>query len=405
MIVSKPSASNVRRVAALGFTPAKIERYIAAMQKTPSGRSAGPTREDEMRTRYAGINFSPPADVRERAVEALEWRFRDGHRGGTDIGVGRALQLAVEDTVPPRDIERMVNYGTRHRVDLSSKGAKRGEITPGVVAWGLWGGGEGIAWAREVRAAMQEQDARAPKKRRNHARKPVPKTAPYKPPTYGSMILAQYPDEASIFPAGWTEQTSMVLTTLVSAGERQFTDAITERGNSVRWLLDHGYAEVVATHKARDFLRAGDNLYDVRPTRKGRDMAALRDQWREYADVRAQRQTRLFNPAPGYQSWAWTTQDWRVVVPHRDGSVSYDEACGGAINRTHAGHVRLCLPLAVARALDASKDGRRILHAQATKKQRAKPGARIPWHPAIRDLWRALEARTPADDSRYRSRK
>ena len=199
--MSKPSASVLRRVAALGFMPAKIERYIGAMQKTPSGRSAGPTREADMTTRYAGIDFAPPSDVREAAVEALEWRFRDGHRGGTDIGVGRALQLAVEDTVPPRDIERMVNYGTRHTIDLRSKGARRGDLTPGVVAFGLWGGPEGIAWARTVRAAMRERDARTP--RRNPVKKPMKKPAPYKPPVYGPLILAQYPDESSIFPAAF----------------------------------------------------------------------------------------------------------------------------------------------------------------------------------------------------------
>jgi hypothetical protein len=264
-------------VAALGFTPAKVRHYIAAMQKTPSGASAGDTHADLMHTRYAGIDFSPPAEVRERAVEALEWRFRDGYAGGTDIGVGRALQLALEDTVPPRDVDRMVNYGSRHAVDLRSTRARRGEITPGVVAWGLWGDTEGIVWAREVAAQMRERDL------------------------------------------------------LAGAGRK-----------------------------------------------------------------------RKRNPAPGYQSWAWTTQDWRVVVPHRDGSVTYGDPCGAPSNRTPSGRVRLCLPVAVARALDGDPEGRRILHAQATRKERAAPGRVVRWHPVIRDLWRQLERRTEADDPRYR---
>lgn len=110
------------------------------------------------------------------------------------------------------------------------------------------------------------------------------------------------------------------------------------------------------------------------------------------------------NPAPGYQSWAWTTQDWRVVIPHTDGTVSYGDACGSASNRTHAGHIRLCLPFAVIRALDGDARGRKLLHAQALRKQRAKPGARIPWHPVIRELWRMIEARTESDDPRLRRR-
>lgn len=104
--------------------------------------------------------------------------------------------------------------------------------------------------------------------------------------------------------------------------------------------------------------------------------------------------------APGYNSWAWTTQDWRVVVPNADSTVRYDERCGGASNRTPGGRVRLCLPLAVIQKLDRTQSGREILHQQATRKQRATPGARVAWHPKIKALWRLLEAKTPADAPR-----
>jgi hypothetical protein len=93
-----------------------------------------------------------------------------------------------------------------------------------------------------------------------------------------------------------------------------------------------------------------------------------------------------------------------VVVPRAGGTVDYAEVCGAPANRTATGHVRLCLPVAVIRALAADIEGRRILHAQAVRKARAKPGARVPWHPVIRELWRAVEARTEADDPRLRSK-
>lgn len=101
--------------------------------------------------------------------------------------------------------------------------------------------------------------------------------------------------------------------------------------------------------------------------------------------------------APGYNSYAWTTQDWRVVVPNTDGTVRYDERCGGRSNRTPGGKVRLCLPLFVIQRLDGTESGRQILHQQATQKQRAPRGARVSWHPKIRALWRMLEAKTPDD--------
>ena len=95
----------------------------------------------------------PPAIVRQRAVEGLEL-VAAGHRGGTDIGFGRAVQLATKATVYPRDVLRMKDYFRRHAVDLRSARARRGDVTPGVVAWLLWGGTEGMAWANKIAAEM-----------------------------------------------------------------------------------------------------------------------------------------------------------------------------------------------------------------------------------------------------------
>lgn len=104
--------------------------------------------------------------------------------------------------------------------------------------------------------------------------------------------------------------------------------------------------------------------------------------------------------APGYNSWAWVKQDWRVVIPNADGTVRYDERCGSEANRTRSGKVRLCLPFSVIQKLVKTGAGREILHGQATRKQRASPGARVPWHPKIKALWQALEAKTPEDAPR-----
>lgn len=101
--------------------------------------------------------------------------------------------------------------------------------------------------------------------------------------------------------------------------------------------------------------------------------------------------------APGYRSWAWTTQDWRVIVPLANGRLDYSERCGGPANRTPSGHVRLCLPFAVASELAATSEGAAILHRQAVSKQRAAVGVRVPWHPRIVALWRELDAQTPKD--------
>lgn len=105
--------------------------------------------------------------------------------------------------------------------------------------------------------------------------------------------------------------------------------------------------------------------------------------------------------APGYQSWAWTRQDWRIVQI-RGGRLDWRDRCGEASNALPSGRKRLCLPRSVAQDLARTARGRAVLRAQVRAKEAAPPGARVRWHPDIRRLWRELEARTPADDPRRR---
>ena len=53
----------------------------------------------------------------------------------------------------------------------------------------------------------------------------------------------------------------------------------------------------------------------------------------------------LYNPmAPGYQSYGWTTQDWRSIKVNSKGDIDYSEKCGAEGTRTKSGKPRLCLP-------------------------------------------------------------
>jgi hypothetical protein len=111
------------------------------------------------------------------------------------------------------------------------------------------------------------------------------------------------------------------------------------------------------------------------------------------------------NPSIGYNSWAWTTQDWRSIFIHSNGSVSYDKKCGAIGTKLPSGKPRLCLPVWVIEQLLKTASGKQILVQQAKKKQRAKKGQRIEWHPKIKKLHRQLENRTPTDDPRMRRKK
>ena len=112
--------------------------------------------------------------------------------------------------------------------------------------------------------------------------------------------------------------------------------------------------------------------------------------WLRHAD--------LINPmAPGYQSYGWTTQDWRSIKVNNKGEIDYSEKCGAEGTQTASGKPRLCLPEIVVKSLIRTESGKEVIRKQARKKARAKKGERIPWHPRIKKLWKKLEEKTVKD--------
>ena len=104
------------------------------------------------------------------------------------------------------------------------------------------------------------------------------------------------------------------------------------------------------------------------------------------------------NPkAPGYNSYGWTTQDWRSIKVNSKGDIDYSEKCGAEGTRTKSGKPRLCLAAPIIRSLIKTESGKEVLRTQARKKLRAKKGERVPWHPRIKKLHKKLEERTPED--------
>jgi hypothetical protein len=94
--------------------------------------------------------FVPPQNVRSNAKRGLELR-REFGRGGTEVGVARARDLSNGKSIPLETINRMVSYFARHEVD--KKGENWGNASnpsKGYIAWLLWGGDAGKAWANSI---------------------------------------------------------------------------------------------------------------------------------------------------------------------------------------------------------------------------------------------------------------
>lgn len=99
-------------------------------------------------------SFSPPAAVRSAARRGLELRKKHGKGGlttqeagkqGIGSGVARASDLAGGGAISFATIKRMSAFFSRHE-----KNKAGGENDAGYIAWLLWGGDAGRAWANRI---------------------------------------------------------------------------------------------------------------------------------------------------------------------------------------------------------------------------------------------------------------
>jgi hypothetical protein len=103
-------------------------------------------------------SYTPPQGVRDVAQRALGWRDKYG-RGGTDVGIARARDLASGRNVSPETIQRMVSFFARHGVNRSEHyDLEDGEPTTWRIAWDLWGGDAGRRWSERIEKQMDKEE-------------------------------------------------------------------------------------------------------------------------------------------------------------------------------------------------------------------------------------------------------
>ena len=99
--------------------------------------------------------FVPPQEVRSNAKRGLELREKHG-RGGTEVGVARARDLSNGKALSLDTLKRMNSYFARHEVD--KKGEGWGKDSAGYIAWLLWGGDAGRAWAKRITSEQENKE-------------------------------------------------------------------------------------------------------------------------------------------------------------------------------------------------------------------------------------------------------
>ncbi len=104
----------------------------------------------------ANAVFRPTLKMAANARLGLRLREQFG-RGGTEVGVRRAQQLAERRQLEPADIKSMYSYFARHAVDKNATRRVWGSLedpSAGFIAWLLWGGDEGRNWVDRQRAKL-----------------------------------------------------------------------------------------------------------------------------------------------------------------------------------------------------------------------------------------------------------
>ena len=105
------------------------------------------------------VDTTPTDAMAKEAERGLAWR-KEHNRGGTEIGVARAVQLVSKERLSPRTVRRMHSFFSRHEVDKRAEGFRQGEEgypSAGRIAWSLWGGDAGQAWARRTAAKLDKE--------------------------------------------------------------------------------------------------------------------------------------------------------------------------------------------------------------------------------------------------------
>lgn len=92
--------------------------------------------------------FRPNQQMASAALRGLRLREKFG-RGGTEVGVDRAHQLAQRADLNETDVKSMHSYFARHAVDRKASTHNwNSNVDPsaGFIAWLLWGGDAGKKW-------------------------------------------------------------------------------------------------------------------------------------------------------------------------------------------------------------------------------------------------------------------
>lgn len=115
------------------------------------------------------MGYKPPKSVAKAAERGLELRKKAGGKGGlsskqaSEQGIGSGVQRAVNlknrDDLSLDTVKRMKAFFDRHEKNAKIGKGKEPHEDKGYVAWLLWGGDPGRAWANKIVADAEKNES------------------------------------------------------------------------------------------------------------------------------------------------------------------------------------------------------------------------------------------------------
>lgn len=154
-VPAEPAAEVEEVPASVDIEPSEVP---ASVDIEPEEVPASVDIEPEALRAISDVDLTPTEEMAAAARRGLALREKHG-RGGTAVGVARARDISNRTSLSPETVGRMVSYFARHTVDKQGEGW--GVDSAGYIAWLLWGGDPGEAWANRKAEELRQAEGRA----------------------------------------------------------------------------------------------------------------------------------------------------------------------------------------------------------------------------------------------------
>ena len=154
------AAVRAEKLYSAGIATLEEAKRIAGLSVSNTNNTSDLQSETVVDETKAIGKHKPTEEMASIAENALEWRKEFG-RGGTEVGIARAVQLKNREMLSDDTVKRMYSFFSRHEVDKQAEGFSNGEEgfpSNGRIAWDLWGGDPGFAWSKRIVDRMKEDE-------------------------------------------------------------------------------------------------------------------------------------------------------------------------------------------------------------------------------------------------------